>query len=79
MSESIVPYGTPAQQLEEVNKAIYKILHGGQSYKIGSHSLTRADLGMLLSEKDKLEAQLRGNTGFLDGAYAADFGFDNRR
>ena len=34
------------------------MLCGGQSYKIGSRSLTRADLAMLKSMRDDLEAQL---------------------
>ena len=37
------------QLLQEVNTAIRTILVGGQSYKIGSRQLTRADLGMLRS------------------------------
>lgn len=37
----------PAELLEQVNKAITTVLVGGQSYKIGSRSLTRADLSML--------------------------------
>lgn len=37
----------PAELLEQVNKAIAAVLVGGQSYKIGSRSLTRADLSML--------------------------------
>lgn len=46
------------QRLEQINKAIETILVGGQSYKIGSRSLTRADLGMLKSMREDLEAQL---------------------
>lgn len=38
---------TPQQRLQEVNKAIQAVLLGGQSYKIGSRSLTRADLALL--------------------------------
>ena len=33
-----------AEMLEQVNSAISAVLAGGQSYKIGSRSLTRADL-----------------------------------
>ena len=33
-----------AEMLEQVNSAIAAVLSGGQSYKIGSRSLTRADL-----------------------------------
>ena len=34
---------TPAELLEQVNKAITTVLVGGQSYRIGSRQLTRAD------------------------------------
>ena len=45
---------TPKQMLSEVNKAISTVLVGGQSYKIGSRQLTRADLGMLRELKKEL-------------------------
>lgn len=57
MSETNSSY-TPQQMLDEVNKAIQSILLGGQSYKIGSRSLTRADLGLLRDMKNDLMAQL---------------------
>lgn len=53
---------TPEQMLEEVNKAIQSILLGGQSYKIGSRSLTRADLGLLRSMQNDLTAQVASQT-----------------
>lgn len=77
--ETNVAYGTAEEQLKVLNEAIYKILVGGQSYKIGTRSLTRADLSTLIAERDRLESQMEGNTSLLDGAYAADFGPDNRR
>ena len=43
---------TPQQRLQEVNKAIQAVLLGGQSYKIGSRSLTRADLALLRAMRD---------------------------
>lgn len=49
---------TAAQRLAEVNTAIQAVLLGGQSYKIGSRSLTRADLKLLRSMRDDLEAQV---------------------
>ena len=49
---------TPQQRLIEVNKAIQAVLLGGQSYKLGSRSVTRADLALLKSMRDDLEAQL---------------------
>ena len=49
---------TPAELLAEVNKAIQAVLVGGQSYKIGSRSLTRADLNLLLTTRNDLTAQI---------------------
>ena len=49
-------FGTPEEQLLVVNQAIYTILRGGQSYKLGSRQLTRADLGLLCDMQSKLQA-----------------------
>ena len=49
---------TVEQKLLEVNQAISNILVGGQAYKIGSRSLTRADLNTLLAMQRDLQAQL---------------------
>ena len=48
-----------AEMLEQVNSAISAVLAGGQSYKIGSRSLTRADLAQLKAIRDDLEAQIK--------------------
>lgn len=48
---------TPAEQLKVVKDAIYAIMVGGQSYKIGSRQLTRADLAQLRAMKKELEAE----------------------
>lgn len=63
----------PAEMLEQVNKAIAAVLVGGQSYKIGSRSLTRADLSMLKSMRDDLEAQVAAGTPshLLDRTFVA--------
>lgn len=64
------------EMLDEVNKAIIAIASGGQSYKIGSKSLTRADLKQLYDIKNDLTAQLaaaNNHTGLLDDCYVADF------
>lgn len=67
---------TPQEQLKTVKEAISSILIGGQSYKIGSRSLTRADLAQLRAMKRELEAEavqersdLFGDTyvGIFDG------------
>lgn len=66
---------TPAEMLAQVNNAITTVLCGGQSYKIGSRSLTRADLSMLKSMRDDLEAQLaqEDSGGLLSRTYVAYF------
>ena len=46
------------EQLATVNEAIYKIMVGGQSYKIGTKQLTRADLNTLLQIQAQLRAEL---------------------
>ena len=63
------------EMLDQVNTAITAVLAGGQSYKIGSRSLTRADLAMLKSLRDDLEAQIGAeNAGpLLDRTYTAFF------
>lgn len=65
----------PQELLNEVNNAIKNILVGGQSYKIGSRQLTRADLKELKALKDDLTAQVanQGNTGLLSDTYVAYF------
>ena len=66
---------TPAQMLGEVNKAIQNILIGGQSYKIGSRSLTRADLALLRDMQHDLEAQIAAeeSSGLFSDTYVAFF------
>lgn len=62
------------EKLLEVNKAISNILVGGQSYKIGSRSLTRADLNTLLKMQRDLQAQLSNQDPHLmDNTYLAIF------
>ena len=65
----------PAELLEQVDKAITTVLAGGQSYKIGSRSLTRADLAMLKSMRDDLQAQVAAeeNNGLLGRTFMAFF------
>ena len=60
--------------LEEVEKAISKILSGGQSYRIGTRSVTRADLSTLISLRDTLrtEAEVKED-GFFGRASVAVF------
>ena len=65
----------PQQRLAEVNKAIQAVLLGGQSYKLGSRSVSRADLALLKAMRDELEAQLANeDSGCLLGrTYVAYF------
>lgn len=74
MANNLTEY-TPAQMLAEVNKAIQAILIGGQSYKIGSRSLTRADLALLRIMKNDLEAQVAAaaDGGLFSDTYVAFF------
>lgn len=64
-----------AEQLEQVNQAIAKVLAGGQSYKIGNRSLTRASLNELKALRDDLQGQLSAaqNNGLLDRTAVAVF------
>lgn len=48
---------TTQELLQEVDNAINTVLVGGQSYKIGSRQLTRADLSELRTLKKELQVQ----------------------
>lgn len=75
MSGSVNANYTPVTMLEEVNKAIQAVLVGGQSYKIGSRSLTRADLALLRSMQSDLMAQVasENNSSLFSDTYVAVF------
>lgn len=47
-----------AELLQKVNEAITAIMVTGQSYKIGSRSVTRADLNTLRQFKAELEGRI---------------------
>lgn len=66
---------TTKEMLDNVNAAIMAIAVGGQSYKIGSRQLTRADLKQLYQIKNDLTAQLasENTSGLLDDCYVAVF------
>lgn len=62
--------------LREVNNAIYAIAVGGQSYKIGSRTLTRANLTELKNLRAELmaeEAAAKSENGIFDRTYTAIF------
>ena len=65
----------PAEMLEQINAAITAVLSGGQSYKIDSRSLTRADLSTLQAMRAELEAQITAGQAspLLDRTYVAFF------
>ena len=66
---------TVAQRLAEVNQAIQAVMLGGQSYKIGSRRLTRADLSTLRSMRNELESMLAADeqTPLFSDVYVAFF------
>lgn len=63
MADETINYGDPAALLTEVNKAISAVMVGGQSYKIGSRSLTRANLTELRNLRADLTAQVDEQNG----------------
>lgn len=65
---------TPEEMLAEVDNAIYAICVGGQSYRIGSRQLTRADLKTLYNIKNSLTEQAAaGSQGLLGNCCVAVF------
>lgn len=62
------------EMLTEVESAIKAIMVGGQSYKIGSRSLTRANLTELRKYQAELQAQLnQSESPLFDDCYVAIF------
>lgn len=65
---------TNEEQIIEIDKAISSILRTGQSYKIGSRALTRADLGTLRSmRKDLMAASEDNGTDLFSNTFVAVF------
>lgn len=69
------PKPTIEEMLDSVNNAIVAVTVGGQSYKIGSRELTRADIKELYKIKNDLTAQLNINNDshLLDSCYVGVF------
>ncbi|MDE6260422.1 MAG: peptidylprolyl isomerase [Oscillospiraceae bacterium] len=65
----------PRELLAEVDAAIQKVMVGGQSYRLGNRSLTRADLSKLWEMRNTLAAQAAGedDSCLLPGTAAAFF------
>ena len=75
---SITSSGSLLERYQSVSDAIDKILQGGQSYKIGSRQLQRADLSALIKERDRLESAIvsrtsQDNPGLFDDTVVAYF------
>ncbi len=68
---------TKKERLAMLDEAIETILFGGQSYKIGSHSLTRADLATLRAMRNELLSEAEEDDPPLLGHTAVAF-FDRR-
>lgn len=66
---------TAEEMITEVNNAIYAVLIGGQSYKIGTRQMTRADLNLLYKMRNDLTAQIvaKGASSLLDDTFVAVF------
>lgn len=66
---------TLTEQLAQVNAAITAVLAGGQSYRLGNQSVTRADLAALKALRDDLAAQAAQEDAdeLLSRTYAARF------
>lgn len=65
---------TNEEQIIEIDKAISSILRTGQSYKIGSRTLTRADLGTLRAmRKELLIASEDNGTDLFGNTFVAVF------
>ena len=73
--ETELRFGSPKEQLQIVNTAIQSVLEGGQSYKIGTRMLTRANLTELV----RLQKSLMGlvaqddNNNLFSDTYRAVF------
>lgn len=78
MEDNLDLLGTDDEQLVTVNEAIQAVLKGGQSYKIGTRALTRADLKLLCDMQRRLQARIANSGGgplFADTVVAV---FDGR-
>ena len=70
---------TTAERLQLVNEAIEEIMIAGQSYKIGSRQLTRADLKQLRLLKNDLANEVAAENSAGLFAHTSVAIFDGRR
>lgn len=68
-------YLRPSERLAQVDAAIEAVLAGGQSYRLGSQSVTRADLSQLRALRDELAAAAaqEDGGGLLPRTWVAQF------
>lgn len=67
---------TKKELLQEIDNAIYAVAVGGQSYKIGSRSLTRANLTELRNMRAELATEIaaeQNDSPLFDGTVVAFF------
>ncbi len=66
---------TPSEMLAMVDKAIRAVMLGGQSYRIGTQSVTRADLALLRQMRSDLQAQIESgaDSALLSNTFVAVF------
>lgn len=65
---------TAKERLAQVDAAIEAVLAGGQSYRLGNQSVTRADLSQLRALRDQLAAQAeQEDVGLLPRTWVARF------
>lgn len=75
MNESMENTYTPRELLAQIDAAIQNIMVGGQSYRLGNRSLTRADLSKLWEMRNTLTAQIAGedDSSLMPGTVVALF------
>lgn len=74
--DRMIPNLTDRELLQQVNQAISAILTTGQSYTIGSRTLTRANITELRNMQEYLSnkvAAQENNTPLIGGSYVAFF------
>lgn len=66
---------TLQEQLLNIDSAINAILVGGQSYRIGTRQLTRAELSTLKAWREELQAEVnaRADSRLFEDTYVAFF------
>lgn len=76
MTEEITTAKTPEELLQTVNEAIIAVTSGAQSYKIGSRSVTRANITELKNLRNELAAEVeakKAGSGIFRDTYLASF------